>query len=109
MPEKPQSTERRDDNSQERVVVDLKKRPTRDISLEEIQRAVKSAAKSGPWKVGLTIAGFIVGGGGGGLFAHYHGDDEEGMRRENRELHRDVEKLRDKLQQSQIDIARCCP
>ncbi len=86
----------------------MRRRKTGEISLEEVQRFVRDQAQTGPWKLGALIGGLLLGGGGGGAFAYMHSDDDQVTERQNRELNREVRELRDKVQQAQIDIARCC-
>lgn len=88
------------------------RRRTEEISLEEIQRHVRdqlaSAPSSSPWKVIGIIAGLLLPSGGVGFMTYRHSDEDDAVQRQMREQARELRDLRDKVQQAQIDVARCC-
>lgn len=114
-PPRPARVREPDYEERDRVVrVPITKRPTQEISLEEIASEVKAASRSRVWRYfGGAALGLLFGGGGGaGLHMYADGDTQAEMRQARRELSEledEVEKLRDKLDTVRLEQARCCP
>lgn len=88
--------------------VPLAKKNTGSISLDEIRREVKRTAKDRPRNWAATIGSTLALLGGGGTATYLHGDDDRDLQRRLRAAESQVEKLRDRVQEQQVDLAKCC-
>lgn len=114
-PDRPRPARARepDYEARERVVrVPITKRPTQEISLEEIQREVKKAASGRTSRyLGAALAALLTGGGGTAAwetFGHGGGDDDAQAKRELRDMKKKLDTLEEQLTSVRIEQARCC-